>query len=182
MSTPSTTSVKLDVETKERIQRLASARRRSAHWVMREAIEQYVEREEKREQFRQDALAAWTHYQTTGRHATAEEADAWLAKLKRVRTQLPRNVTTEVVATCAARCRPPPFISCTQEPQRCTACHQGDSARRKSACQASGDWSSCGRVVPGVPRVGDRIRERGLCRLVSLRRERDRSTGGTARA
>jgi predicted transcriptional regulator len=82
MSTPSTTSLKLDVETKERIQRLAAARRRSAHWVMREAIEQYIEREEKREQFRQDALAAWNHYQTTGLHATAEEADAWLAKLE----------------------------------------------------------------------------------------------------
>jgi len=82
MSTPSTTSLKLDIETKERIQRLAAARRRSAHWVMREAIEQYVEREEKREQFRQDALAAWNHYQTTGLYATAEEADAWLAKLE----------------------------------------------------------------------------------------------------
>ncbi|MGO8856295.1 MAG: transcriptional regulator [Steroidobacteraceae bacterium] len=49
---------------------------------MREAIEQYVEREEKRERFRQDALAAWTHCQTTGLYATAEEADAWLAKLE----------------------------------------------------------------------------------------------------
>ena len=49
---------------------------------MREAVEQYVEREEKREQFRQDALAAWTHYQATGLHVTAEEADAWLAKLE----------------------------------------------------------------------------------------------------
>ena len=82
MPKPSTTSVKLDTETKERIQRLAVARRRSPHWVMREAIEQYVEREEKREQFRQDALGAWTHYQTTGLHATAEEADAWLATLE----------------------------------------------------------------------------------------------------
>ena len=36
----------------------------------------YVEREEKREQFRQDALAASTHCQTAGLHATAEEADA----------------------------------------------------------------------------------------------------------
>ena len=81
MSKPSTTSLKLDVDTKERLQRLAAARRRSPHWVMREAIEQYVEREEKREQLRQDALAAWDHYQTTGLHVTAEEADAWLAKL-----------------------------------------------------------------------------------------------------
>ncbi|MGD0600109.1 MAG: ribbon-helix-helix domain-containing protein, partial [Terriglobales bacterium] len=46
MPKPSTTSLKLDGETKERVQRLASARRRSPHWVMREAIEQYVEREE----------------------------------------------------------------------------------------------------------------------------------------
>jgi len=82
MSTPLTTSVKLDSKTKERVQRLASARRRSPHWVMREAIEQYVEREEKRERLRQDALAAWAHYQTTGLHATAEEADAWLARLE----------------------------------------------------------------------------------------------------
>jgi predicted transcriptional regulator len=82
MPTPSTTSVKLDIRTKERVRRLAAARRRSPHWVMREAIEQYVEREEKREQFRQDALAAWAHYQTTGLHATAEQADAWLARLE----------------------------------------------------------------------------------------------------
>jgi predicted transcriptional regulator len=82
MPNSSTTSLKLDVEIKERVRRLASARRRSPHWLMREAIEEYVEREEKRERFRQDALAAWTHYQTTGKHAKAEEADAWLAKLE----------------------------------------------------------------------------------------------------
>jgi predicted transcriptional regulator len=49
---------------------------------MREAIEEYVEREEKREQFRREALAAWAHYQTTGLDVTAEDADAWLAKLE----------------------------------------------------------------------------------------------------
>jgi len=82
MPKPSTTSVKLDGQIKERVRRLALARRRSPHWVMREAIKEYVEHEEKREQFRQDALAAWAHYQTTGLHVTAEEADAWLARLE----------------------------------------------------------------------------------------------------
>jgi len=82
MATLSTTSLKLDSAMKERVHRLASARRRSAHWVMREAVQQYVEREEKRERLRQDALAAWADYQTTGLHVTAEEADAWLAKLE----------------------------------------------------------------------------------------------------
>jgi len=82
MPTTSTTSLKLDSELKERVRRLASSRRRSAHWIMREAVEQYVGREEKREQFQADALAAWTDYQATGLHATAEEADAWLARLE----------------------------------------------------------------------------------------------------
>jgi predicted transcriptional regulator len=80
MPKPSTTSVKLNVEVKERVQRLALARRRSPHLLMREAIEEYVEREEKRESFRQDAMAAWTHYQTTGQHVTAQEADAWFGQ------------------------------------------------------------------------------------------------------
>jgi predicted transcriptional regulator len=82
MPKPSTTSLKLDVEVKERVQRLAAVRRRSAHWLMREAIEEYVEREERREQFRQDALTAWANYQATGLHVTAEEAESWLAKLE----------------------------------------------------------------------------------------------------
>jgi predicted transcriptional regulator len=82
MASLPTTSLKLGAETKARLQKLADARRRSSHWLMREAIEQYVEREERREQFRQDALAAWAEYQATGLHVTAEEADAWLARLE----------------------------------------------------------------------------------------------------
>ncbi len=81
MAQQSTTSLKLDSTTKDRLRRIASTRRRSPHWVMREAVEQYLEREEKREQVRQDAPAAWTGCQTTGLHLTAKEADTWLAKL-----------------------------------------------------------------------------------------------------
>ncbi len=82
MTTSPTTSLKLDTKIKVRLQRLAHARRRSAHWLMREAIEQYIEREEQREQLRQDALTAWREYQATGQHMTAAEADAWLARLE----------------------------------------------------------------------------------------------------
>lgn len=76
------TSIKLDDILKGRVQRLAEARRRSSHWIMREAITQYVEREEKREAFKQDALRAWDEYQQTGLHLTLEEADAWMARLE----------------------------------------------------------------------------------------------------
>ena len=80
MSQP--TSIKLDDTLKDRLQRLAESRRRSTHWIMREAIEQYVEHEEKRENFKQDALHAWQQYQQAGQHLTLDEADAWLAKLE----------------------------------------------------------------------------------------------------
>ncbi|RAW91864.1 CopG family ribbon-helix-helix protein [Photorhabdus laumondii] len=76
------TSVKLDDNLKIRIQHLAEVRHRSAHWIMREAIRDYVEREEKRESFKQDALRAWEAYQENGLHLTFEEADDWLAKLE----------------------------------------------------------------------------------------------------
>jgi len=75
----SATSVKLDDGMKGRVQHLAEVRKRTSHWIMREAISQYVEREEKREALRQDVLEAWNEYQETGLHATAEEVDQWLA-------------------------------------------------------------------------------------------------------
>jgi len=78
----STTSLKLDAEIKDRLQWLAKARARKPHYLMLEAIQQYVEREEKRERFRQDALAAWDDFQTTGLHITADEADTWLARIE----------------------------------------------------------------------------------------------------
>ncbi|WP_180125943.1 CopG family ribbon-helix-helix protein [Rhodoferax sp. BLA1] len=75
-------SVKLDQDTRGRMDRLAQSRRRTTHWLMREAIQQYIEREEKLEAYRQDGIAAWNTYQATGLHVTEEEADAWLAKLE----------------------------------------------------------------------------------------------------
>jgi predicted transcriptional regulator len=43
---------------------------------------QYIEREEKREAFRQATLQAWEEFQMTGLHATSEETDDWLARLE----------------------------------------------------------------------------------------------------
>ena len=79
MSTP--VAVKLDADVHSRVKALAKARDRSPHWMMREASAQYVEREEKREAFRQDGLRAWDAYQETGLHVSHAEADAWLSQL-----------------------------------------------------------------------------------------------------
>ncbi len=72
------TSVKLDEDLKSRIQNLADIRHRSAHWIMCEAIRHYVEREEARERFKQEALASWKTYQETGQHLTGQEVRDWL--------------------------------------------------------------------------------------------------------
>ncbi|MDZ7596150.1 MAG: CopG family ribbon-helix-helix protein [Thiobacillus sp.] len=71
-------AIKIDEDTRNRVKRLAEARQRSSHWMMLEAIRQYVEREEKREAFRQDGIRAWNEYQATGLHVTGDEVIAWL--------------------------------------------------------------------------------------------------------
>ena len=54
-----TVSVKRDDDLKGRARQLAQARRRSPHWLVHEAIRQYVEREEARESFRLEAQDSW---------------------------------------------------------------------------------------------------------------------------
>jgi predicted transcriptional regulator len=72
------TSLKIDDTLQSRVHHLAGQRRRSPHWIMLEAIQQYVEREEACERFKQEALASWAAYQETGRHLTGQEARTWL--------------------------------------------------------------------------------------------------------
>jgi predicted transcriptional regulator len=75
-------AIKIDEDIKARVKRLADARQRTSHWLMREAITQYVDREEKRELFRRDALKAWEDFRESGLHVTTDEADAWLDQLE----------------------------------------------------------------------------------------------------
>ena len=72
------TSIKIEDDLKVRILRLAELRQQSARWIMREAIAQYVEREEGRECFKQEALASWTSFKETGRHRTGQGVCSWL--------------------------------------------------------------------------------------------------------
>lgn len=78
------TTLKIEAGTWERVQRLADARQRSSHWLILEAIRQYVDREEMREAFLRNGIKAWNDYQATGLHVTMEEADAWLTTLESV--------------------------------------------------------------------------------------------------
>jgi predicted transcriptional regulator len=72
------TPLKLDPELMKRLKRLAAARHRAPHLLMREAIAQYVEREERRQALHKDAVAAWEEYEETGLHVSGDEVTAWL--------------------------------------------------------------------------------------------------------
>lgn len=70
------TSLKIDDVLKSRVHSLADQRRHSAHWIMLEAIQQYVDREA----FKQEALQSRASFQETGQHITGKEARDWLDK------------------------------------------------------------------------------------------------------
>ena len=53
------TAVRLDVDMKERLKKLAEARDKTPHKMMQIAVKEYVEREESREIFKKKAIASY---------------------------------------------------------------------------------------------------------------------------
>jgi predicted transcriptional regulator len=78
MAAIQTTTLKLDPELKDRVKRVAESQRRTAHWVMKEAIEGYVSRAEERQAFIKEGLESLREYEETGLHVTFEEVSTWL--------------------------------------------------------------------------------------------------------
>ena len=75
------TNVTLASALHKRVEMLASEHRQTPNSLMSEAIEQYVHRQEKREQFLKDGVAAWKDYKETGLHLTGQDINAWLERL-----------------------------------------------------------------------------------------------------
>ena len=75
-------AIALDQATRDRLKQLTIARGRSEHWLLHQAISQFVEREEARLSFRAAGLKAWEHYLVTGLHLAHDEAEAWIARLQ----------------------------------------------------------------------------------------------------
>lgn len=72
-------SIKIDDQLKGKIKHLAHLKHRSPHWIMCEAIRQYVDHEELKENFKQEALDSWSHHQETNLHLTNTEVKNWLS-------------------------------------------------------------------------------------------------------
>jgi predicted transcriptional regulator len=76
-----TQGIKLDEQTSKRLKALAEQRNRSAHWLMRTAIQDYLDREERYEQEKREDMERWERYLLTGRAISEEDAEARLKKL-----------------------------------------------------------------------------------------------------
>lgn len=83
LAMPATISqgVKLDAQTRERLQALAKRRDRSPHYLMKTAIESFLDREEACEREKQEDHERYEQYLLTGEAISQEKTGAWLQSL-----------------------------------------------------------------------------------------------------
>jgi len=70
--------IKLASTERERLKKLGEQKQRSSHWLAKEAISQYLDREEAAERFRQETMDRWEEYQATGKSVPNDAVMAWL--------------------------------------------------------------------------------------------------------
>ena len=78
MGTP--LGLKVDDTTRVRLQRVAAAMDRAPHWVLRQALDEYLEREERRLAEATDDAARWERFVVTGATVDGAEVNAWLER------------------------------------------------------------------------------------------------------
>ena len=78
-----TVGLKLDDESRERLKSLGEAKDRSSHWLMKSAIAEYRDREERYEREKREDEARWQAYVDTGECVSQEEMILWFDELTR---------------------------------------------------------------------------------------------------
>ena len=83
-------TLKLDTSHRDRLRSLAVARKRSSHYLMKEAIERYLKAEEAQQAALQSVDDSVAHFEATGLHITLNELKSWAKDVKKSRdAQLP---------------------------------------------------------------------------------------------
>ena len=75
-------TIKLDEVDRDRIACLATAKKRTSHYLMKEAILDYVKKEEARQNFVAAAEASFEHYKETGLHISLDEFSIWVDQVQ----------------------------------------------------------------------------------------------------
>ena len=76
-----TQGIKLDDDTQARLKSLAEKRKRTPHWLMRSAIEDYLNREEQYEAEKAEDAAEYEEYLLTGKAIDNTKVTSWLNEL-----------------------------------------------------------------------------------------------------
>lgn len=75
-------SIKLEVSDRDRIRALAAYKNRTPHFIMKEAVHNYLAQEEAEQRFIAAAKESRSHYKKTGQHITHEEFSSWVDQLQ----------------------------------------------------------------------------------------------------
>jgi predicted transcriptional regulator len=74
-------SVRVGTDQKDQLEWIAEKKERSVHFLLNQAVSEYIENERKRLEFYEDGRKAIEHYKETGLHTTHEEMMAWAESL-----------------------------------------------------------------------------------------------------
>lgn len=74
-------SIKLAAEQKLLLTQIAKKQHRSVHFVLCQAVKEFLDREQAKLDFYESARKAGEHYQETGLHTTHEELKTWANSL-----------------------------------------------------------------------------------------------------
>jgi predicted transcriptional regulator len=102
-----TIGVKLDPELKTRIQSLADARERTPHWIIKAAIAEYLEREERYQRELAEDQAEWDDFVLTGKALTHDEVRAHFEQKIKERKQRGNQVAGKGAARSRSSARLP---------------------------------------------------------------------------
>jgi len=76
-----TVAIRLDLETQQRLKNLGKQRDRSPHYLMKEAVEKFLSREEEIEAEKQLMQARWEKYELTGESVSHEDMKGYIQDL-----------------------------------------------------------------------------------------------------
>ena len=81
-------TIKLDATHRDRLKSLATAKKRTPHDLLKEAIERYIDAEEAEQAALKIVDNSVSHYEMTGIHITLDEVKTWAKEVKTNRNAL----------------------------------------------------------------------------------------------
>jgi predicted transcriptional regulator len=82
-------SIKLEANKKDQLEWIAEKKERSVHFLLCQAVSEYIENEKQRLEFYEDGKRAIEHYNETGLHTTHAEMMTWAKSIGTV-NELPQ--------------------------------------------------------------------------------------------